>query len=455
MKQNLTKKRTFASEFQEENERYEIEKQKRISQERGEKIGEIDKSKKVRIDEKPSIPVIPLIKQNQWRDQDGTIKTNVEPSLTSLNLQLPLNENLKLDGNNHSKTQNDTVKEDKLISLDKKTLNSNYGLNIPTKKKKALNENQEKLTDSLPILYQNSVPGLLEVKNEKDKYKLDHEQRPEDMNFDDYSRIPIQDFGKAMLFGMGWSEGRPVGKNPNGLVEPIELKSRAKLLGLGAKPAPLEEPKKPKQILPGDKIELPKVVEPEFIPPPPRKQNSGKHIKGTYVLITHGRNKGERGVIVDTSERSEGLVIKVKLSSSKDIVRIWEDEYKLDPKSQYWLRPHRIISKSFKSGLFYNHKAVIQDVIKQGECILKTYKDVLLDNVSERYLETVIPSVGKTVMVVKNSDLSLVGQTGKLLELHSKNEIGLVQMDHTFEIEKIAYDDMAEYVDNNHWPTQY
>lgn len=31
---------------------------------------------------------------------------------------------------------------------------------------------------------------------------------------EDYENVPIQDYGMAMLRGMGWSEGVGIGKNP-------------------------------------------------------------------------------------------------------------------------------------------------------------------------------------------------------------------------------------------------
>lgn len=31
--------------------------------------------------------------------------------------------------------------------------------------------------------------------------------------FEDYESIPVEDFGKAMLRGMGWKDGTGVGKN--------------------------------------------------------------------------------------------------------------------------------------------------------------------------------------------------------------------------------------------------
>ena len=79
---------------------------------------------------------------------------------------------------------------------------------------------------------------------------------------------------------------------------------------------------------------------------------------------------------------------------------------------------------------------MIQDVTSLGKCIVRTKKGVVLDDVIDRYLETVIPSVGRNVQVVWFSkDPSLVGQIGKLLEYNSSSHTCLVQLESTFEME--------------------
>lgn len=162
-----------------------------------------------------------------------------------------------------------------------------------------------------------------------------------------------------------------------------------------------------------------------------------------HVIITGGSKKGLKGKVVELSEKSDGTVVKIKLDNSNgDIVRVWDDQVRehIAEPSTYWLRPHirvRIISKSFKDGRFYNEKCIVQDVTTRGQCILKTAQGIILDNVLQRYLETVIPSVGKRVVVVYHSDRSLIGQVGKLLEYHEKTQSGLVQMETTFDMEVI------------------
>lgn len=51
---------------------------------------------------------------------------------------------------------------------------------------------------------------------------------------DDYESVPISDYGMAMLRGMGWKEGMPIGKTRAGTVAPVEPEVRPKGLGLGA-----------------------------------------------------------------------------------------------------------------------------------------------------------------------------------------------------------------------------
>lgn len=56
-------------------------------------------------------------------------------------------------------------------------------------------------------------------------------------NIDDYDTIPVEEFGFAMLRGMGWSEGHGVGLTNRKVVEPTSVKNEnLGRIGLGASP---------------------------------------------------------------------------------------------------------------------------------------------------------------------------------------------------------------------------
>lgn len=82
-----------------------------------------------------------------------------------------------------------------------------------------------------PILRQNVVPGMDELNDVNEKYRHDVSLRPDalDVHSDAYERIPIEDFGAALLRGMGW-KGNVEEESKDG----NEPKPRHKLLGLGA-----------------------------------------------------------------------------------------------------------------------------------------------------------------------------------------------------------------------------
>ncbi|KAJ3827771.1 DExH-box splicing factor binding site-domain-containing protein [Lentinula raphanica] len=71
--------------------------------------------------------------------------------------------------------------------------------------------------------------------SEKDAYKQDVEELPESSTLADYERVPVSQFGAAMLRGMGWKEGTAASRKGNGIVQPYIPESRPALLGIGAK----------------------------------------------------------------------------------------------------------------------------------------------------------------------------------------------------------------------------
>jgi hypothetical protein len=55
-----------------------------------------------------------------------------------------------------------------------------------------------------------------------------------DTSIDGYRALPVEQYGAALLRGMGWSQGQPIGKSRAGVVHTIQPKKRPGLLGLGA-----------------------------------------------------------------------------------------------------------------------------------------------------------------------------------------------------------------------------
>jgi len=72
--------------------------------------------------------------------------------------------------------------------------------------------------------------------SEAEAYKQDVEELPNPATMDDYERVPVSQFGAALLRGMGWKEGTAATRQPGkGLVEPYLPAARPALLGIGAK----------------------------------------------------------------------------------------------------------------------------------------------------------------------------------------------------------------------------
>lgn len=72
--------------------------------------------------------------------------------------------------------------------------------------------------------------------SEADALKQDVEELPEEATLADYERVPVAQFGAALLRGMGWKEGMAASRKPGrGMVEPYMPEARPALLGIGAK----------------------------------------------------------------------------------------------------------------------------------------------------------------------------------------------------------------------------
>lgn len=81
-------------------------------------------------------------------------------------------------------------------------------------------------------------PLIIQQESESELLQHDIDSRPEAPTLEDYAATPIDQFGMALLRGMGWKEGMGAGKGGKGPQQAAEPKKRAALLGLGAKERP-------------------------------------------------------------------------------------------------------------------------------------------------------------------------------------------------------------------------
>jgi len=86
-----------------------------------------------------------------------------------------------------------------------------------------------------PIILANQAPELVGLKDESERFKVDLSLRPNEMDVrsDSYQHIPIEEFGAAMLRGMGWA-----GPTEEDKLKKFDIQPRDYRLGLGALPKP-------------------------------------------------------------------------------------------------------------------------------------------------------------------------------------------------------------------------
>jgi len=181
---------------------------------------------------------------------------------------------------------------------------------------------------TVPLTVQNQVEGLENITDEEERFKYDLASRPDEADEEAYEDMPIEDFGTAMLRGMGWTPGTAIGLNNKGLAEPIEFVKRPGYrLGLGAQPKDLPVKKK-KYIKPGESREPPPVMV-----APTGPDGKVRHVKGIseklvplkkgfrpndLVGIVSGPHEGLYARVVSEND-DDDIVVRLE-SSSEDVV---------------------------------------------------------------------------------------------------------------------------------------
>ncbi|KAL6071835.1 Pre-mRNA-splicing factor SPP2 [Balamuthia mandrillaris] len=334
---------------------------------------------------------------------------------------------------------------------------------------------EAKAQEDAPLLIKNRVIGLDQIEDEDERFRFDVRSRPDEADLSSYERVPVEEFGTALLRGMGWSPGAPIGLTNKRVVKPVEYVSRPHRLGLGATP----KPSKNKSGKDGSTDA--------------KKQRSFKEalLPGSIVLIASGSYDGmyarvvslldadkvcvqlvdkqevrvspEHLTLVDTAQLERGhpalsltkhsirSPTKRQASEQKQRTHKSSSSSSSSPSSSssrnIWVSPNivvRIVSKSFGEGKYYRQKAKVIDVISGDLCTVSLLSSgQLLEGIKQRMLETVLPAVEGPVIVVQGPHR---GETGKLLERRLSQDRAVVQLDSDLAIHDYRLDDISYYV---------
>jgi hypothetical protein len=226
----------------------------------------------------------------------------------------------------------------------------------------------------------------VESESEIEKLRRDLEFLPPQASLEAYEVVPVEVFGEALLRGMGWHEGRGLGRTGAGDVVPKETVRRPHRLGLGASAAAAS-------VAP-----LPKDKKQSITNPPP-----------TTLATTSNT----------THSHSAWLTLHIRV---------------------------KFIDKRAHNGTLYLRKGVVVEVKSPTICDVY-FKDLgkVVHDIDESMLETAVPSSKDTPILVVAG--AYKGRKGRLLDRDSSKDTARVQLLSDMSIHTLALDDVAEYIE--------
>ncbi|XWS15422.1 hypothetical protein CRYUN_Cryun35bG0096800 [Craigia yunnanensis] len=406
---------------------------------------------------KPSFVILP--KQNEWR-----------PYKKMKNLDLPLQSDASRDLQFELDSSSHLPNPDTKIS---------YGLNVRNNSTNGDAEAKQGIPESTA-----PVETVLLQSLKEDLQKL-----PDDRGFEEFEDVPVEGFGKALLAGYGWVEGRGIGKNAKEDVKVKQYERRTDKEGLGF------SSKETKERLHGFKNVKDNLDKEERV-----KEDGNGFFVGKDVRVIEGREMGSKGTIMEKLGGS-WVVLKLKNSEEEVKVRIFEiadlgsreeekclrklkklktregkdskhkgDNRKLSQRNGgsekrsetkvnvervringdrgvSWLRSHirvRIISKSLEGGRLYLKKGQVVDVVGPYMCdISMDESKELIQGVELELLETALPRRGGPVLVLYGRHK---GVYGSLVERDVNRETGVVRDADSQELLNVKLEQIAEYM---------
>lgn len=321
--------------------------------------------------------------------------------------------------------------------------------------------------------------------NERETEALRDDLRhlPPESTIEEYERMPVEAFGEALLRGMGWKEGRGIGRGKKD-VEAKELVRRADRLGLGADPATGSKKEK-RFIKPGEsrqaaqedlvyvdeKTGAIKSSRPVGSDAKLKKRSELGVVAGKRMYVVGGKHSGFACEVKSIDQGEERAT--VRLLPSMETVRVTfrdlaegraRDAAARMPAAKKaktatttlpsasnakpWLYPNirvRIVDKKASNGRYYLKKGTIVDVKTPETCdiFIDDFREVAQD-LHQRQLETVVPKgEGGAVLCVAGK---WKGRRGTLLRRTKKSEYVACQLEDEAEILKLHLDDVCELV---------
>jgi len=346
--------------------------------------------------------------------------------------------------------------------------------------------------EEIPAVIANSLAGELEGDI------VDVSQRAEASTMDDYENVPIEQYGMAMLRGMGFKEGEGIGGFKKAVVPIFDPLSRPKGLGLGA-----TRPNNTQAVL---------------------KEGEEKLVlrRGAHVMMQGGKYRGQYGEVEALDEENGRLFVKLGVSKevtsvSENVVKLvtkqefkdkgkvlnlekyerekekdrikredeekYRDEIKKKKKKKYsrrsrsksvehknvktiyvsdssdgspepkkrkkqkWVVPQlrvRCIDSKKRGGKYFNVKMEVVDVVTSDSCDCRTEEGKLVEDVRPDKLETLIPKrEGGLVMVVRGERR---GELGRLIARDVSRYLATVQLVQSEDVLKLDYDSVCEYL---------
>jgi len=409
--------------------------------------------------------VIPLISKNNWRTEKSEKHSN------KIRTDDNKVESLSVDENEDEKTRLERLAAQEILEETQKELKSWESRGEPGSRSAA----------DIPEIMANSIPRGFE----EDEGALNVSLRAEQSTLDDYENIPIDQYGLAMLRGMGWKPGEGIGGFKKEVVKIHDPLSRPKGLGLGATRPNAEEAKPVKD-----------------------GEEELKVKRGAFILIQGGPKRGQYAEIEGFDEENGRLIVKLGVggeivSVSENVVKLVTlkefkergkvvnldkfEKYKKEQtekqkekdnhlknggskrsydddnnskkkcrgdspqtkkrKTKTWVRPQlrvRCIDSKLKGGRYYNVKMVVVDVTSPEFCDCRTDEGKLVEDVRTDRVESVVPKTeAELVMVVRGEGK---GQLGNIVSRNKEKYLAIVQLLMAEEVVSTDYDSICQYV---------